>query len=59
MAKPDLTLEEMRRELLAERGLSASYGAVWRFCERERLTFKKTLHAAQQGRPDVAEARSA
>lgn len=41
VAKPDLTLEEMRRELLAERGLSASYGAVWRFCERERLTFKK------------------
>lgn len=57
-AKPDLTLEEMRRELLAERGLSASYGAVWRFCDRERLSFKKTLHAAQQDRPDVAEARA-
>ena len=40
-AKPDLTLEETRRELLAERGLSASYGAVWRFCDRERLSFKK------------------
>lgn len=40
-AKPDLTLEEMRRELLAERGLSASYGAVWLFCERERFSFKK------------------
>ena len=40
-AQPDLTLEEMRRELLAERGLAASYGAVWQFCERERLTFKK------------------
>ena len=40
-AKPDLTLEEMRRELAVERGLVASYGAVWRFCERERLTFKK------------------
>jgi transposase len=39
--KPDLTLEEMRRELLAQRGLAASYGAVWRFCEREKLTFKK------------------
>jgi transposase len=39
--KPDLTLEEMRRELLAARGLSASYGAVWRFCAREQLTFKK------------------
>lgn len=39
--EPDLTLEEMRHELLAERGLSASHGAVWRFCARERLSFKK------------------
>lgn len=39
--KPDLTLQEMRRELLEQRGLAASYGAVWRFCERETLTFKK------------------
>jgi len=39
--QPDLTLEELRREMLAERGLSASYGAVWRFCDREKLTFKK------------------
>ncbi len=48
-AKPDLTLEEMRRELLAERGLAASYGAVWRFCDREQLTFKKNSarHAAR------------
>jgi transposase len=57
-AKLDLTLEEMRRELAAERGLAASYCAVWRLCDRERLTFKKTLHAAQQDRPDVAEARA-
>jgi transposase len=39
-AKPDLTLEEMRREL-AERGLAVGYGTVWRFCDREGLTFKK------------------
>jgi transposase len=39
--KPDLTLEEMRHELLAERGLAASHGAIWRFCDREQLTFKK------------------
>jgi transposase len=39
--QPDLTLEEMRRELLAERELAASHGAVWRFCKREKLTFKK------------------
>jgi len=39
-AQPDLTLEEMRREL-AEQGLNVGYGSVWRFCEREKLSFKK------------------
>ena len=39
--QPDLTLEELRRELLAERGLAAGYGTLWRFCDREKLTFKK------------------
>jgi transposase len=39
--QPDLTLEELRRELLAERGLAAGYGTLWRFCDREQLTFKK------------------
>lgn len=39
-AKPDLTLEELRREL-AERGLAVGHGTVWRFCDREKLTFKK------------------
>ena len=40
-AKPDLTLQEMRREL-AERGLQVGYGTVWRFCDREKLSFKKS-----------------
>lgn len=39
-AAPDLTLEELRREL-AEQGLVVGYGTVWRFCDREKLTFKK------------------
>jgi transposase len=39
-AKPDLTLQELRREL-AERGLAVGYGTVWRFCDREKLSFKK------------------
>lgn len=39
VAKPDLTLEEMRQEL-GERGLAVGYGTVWRFCEREQLTLK-------------------
>src|SRR5215472_4055213 len=33
--QPDLTLEEMRRELSEQRGLAAGYGSVWRFCDRE------------------------
>jgi len=40
VAQPDLTLEELRRELAA-RGLAVGYGTMWRFCEREQLTLKK------------------
>ena len=39
---------------LAERGLSVSYRAVWDFVHAERLSYKKTVHAAEQDRPDVA-----
>lgn len=39
-AEPDLTLEELRDEL-AERGIAVGYGTVWRFFEREAITFKK------------------
>lgn len=40
-AQPDLTLQELRRELAQQRGLQVGYGSVWRFCAREKLTFKK------------------
>jgi transposase len=40
-ARPDMTLEEMRRELARRRGLAVGYGSVWRFCDREKQTFKK------------------
>lgn len=39
-AEPDLTLEELRDELKA-RGILVGYGTVWRFFEREGITFKK------------------
>ena len=51
--KPDLTLRAVVAEL-SERGTPASYGAVWRFFAREGITFKKSLHASEQDRPDVA-----
>jgi transposase len=40
-AAPDLTLEELREELKQQRGISVGYGTVWRFFEREEITFKK------------------
>ena len=39
-AEPDLTLEELRDELKV-RGVIVGYGTVWRFFEREDITFKK------------------
>src|SRR3954462_10983243 len=54
--KPDLTLRAVVAEL-AERGTPASYGAVWRFFKHEGITFKKSLHASEQDRPDVARRR--
>jgi transposase len=40
-AQPDLTLEEMRRELSEQRGLVVGYGTVWRFFDREKQTYKR------------------
>ena len=37
---PDLTLRAIQAEL-AERGVVVSYDAVWRFYQREAITFKK------------------
>jgi transposase len=37
---PDLTIEELRDEL-KRRGVIVGYGTVWRFFEREDITFKK------------------
>ena len=43
---------------LAERGTPASYGAVLRFFAGERITFKKSLHASEQDRVDIARRRA-
>src|SRR5215468_8439382 len=55
--KPDLTLRAVMAEL-AERGTPASYGAVWRFFKYEGITFKKSLHASEQDRADIARRRA-
>ena len=56
--KPDLTLRALVAEL-AERGVAASYGAVWRFLQaRGDQRSKKSLYATEQDRPDVARRRA-
>jgi transposase len=55
-AVPDATVRGLRAEL-AERGLKVSNDTVWRFLRKARLTFKKSLRAAEQDRPDVARKR--
>src|ERR1019366_3173796 len=57
-AEPDLTLDEIRTRLACERKLKTGRSSVGRFYERHDITFKKTLHAAEQNRPDVAAARA-
>ena len=49
-AVPDLTLEEIRREL-AGRGVSVGYATVWRFFAKENITFKKNAARRRAGSP--------
>jgi hypothetical protein len=55
--QPDITLRALLAEL-AERGIKVSYYAVWHFFEHEGISFKKSLHASEQDRPDVARRRA-
>jgi transposase len=56
-ARPDVTLRALVAEL-AERGIAVSYFAVWPFYEHQGISFKKSLHASEQDRPDVARRRA-
>jgi transposase len=49
-AEPDLTLRGLLAEL-ADRGVKASYGALWLFLEREGLSFKKKPVPQRAGSP--------
>jgi transposase len=55
-AAPDVTLRGLVVEL-GERGVMTSYGSVWRIVRDQDLSFKKTLFASEQDRPDVARRR--
>ena len=52
---PDATLEQLKQDL----GIAGSIMIVWRGLEKLGITRKKkTLHASEQDRPEVQEARS-
>ena len=58
-AQPDVTLDELQAQLTGE-GITVSRSAIGRFLQALGWTRKKkTLHASEQGRPDVAAARAA
>jgi hypothetical protein len=54
--QPDLTLEEILAAM-AKQGISGSRSALQRFLIDTMLALKKSLHAAEQKRADVARAR--
>lgn len=55
--RPDATLKEILAAL-RKQGIRTSQTALWRFLDRHKITRKKkTLHAAEQQRDDVARAR--
>jgi transposase len=47
-ATPDMTIDEMRKALAAQ-GVSTSYGALWRFLARHKITRKKRPHMRAKG----------
>jgi transposase len=55
-AVPDRTLRGLVAEL-RERGVVTSYGSVWRIVHDAGVSFKKTLFATEQDRPDVVRKR--
>ena len=56
-ATPDISLRELLAELHA-RGVEVSYFGVWHIVRRSGLSFKKSLHASEQDRADVARRRT-
>nr|WP_264816228.1 IS630 family transposase [Asaia krungthepensis] len=50
--RDDLTLSEIRARL-AEDGHHFAIGTLWRFSALHKITWKKTVHAAEQDRADI------
>ena len=47
--QPSITLEALRRELAAATGVQVGYGTMWRFADREKLSFKKKRTGRRAG----------
>jgi transposase len=47
--EPDLTLEEIRDRLRREKKLAVATSSVWRFYDRHKITFKKSLARGRAG----------
>ena len=56
--KPDLTLHELLAEFADKREIVVACDTLWRFLKREVSASKKTIHASEQDRPDVARRRT-
>jgi len=48
-AEPDLTLEEIRARLAAQKKLKAGTTSIWRFYDRHAITFKKNSAPRRTG----------
>jgi transposase len=56
--QPDITLAELQLRL-AKAKIKVGQSSIFRFLRHAKMTFKKSLHAAEQDRPDVAADRRA
>ena len=57
--RPDISLAEIAERLAEKQAVSACPATIWYFFDRRGISFKKTAHAAEQERPDVAARRQA
>ena len=58
-AQPDITPTELAELPEARHGARFARSTLWRFQDRRGVSFKKTAHAAEQDKPDVALRRQA
>lgn len=58
-ARVDITLVELAEMLKRDHAASFAPSTIWRFLSRHGITIKKTAHASEQDRPDVAARRKA